>query len=314
MSNSLELKDALRQYAEGLAKEGNFNVLKGGYFYDFRQNIFKQEMDRKFEEMFLDGDGGELTSKACAVHSSSMLGYNFFHWIDNDHKLTIHFKDKDNKDIGDNTYNKVFFEVKIPVLKGTRKANMDIVLSNDCGDWLFIESKFLEYQNHGKFDISKTYKEKPEAYYREEVREKLPSYKQWPSFISSYNTTLTKQYWEGIKQEICHLIGLTNWLYAGTEITKLDYIKDNKYNQRGEVRFINLVYEPNKNYYEHEDYKAYYDRYWELYDELKKNKLIPAKLKMGYMTYSQLWNDIKNDLPEDLKAYLDEHYMQFSQQ
>ncbi|MBR3579123.1 MAG: hypothetical protein IKN98_10110 [Bacteroidales bacterium] len=144
------LKD-LKDYAIAFAKDNNVNHIGDGYFYDFRHNIFGKEMNRRFEKMFLDGDGNELTSKACAPHSSSMMGYNFFHWIDKNNTLTIQFKDEKI------TYNEVFFEVKIPVLNPSRwDANMDIVLRNSVGDWLFIESKFLEYCECEKFDISDT--------------------------------------------------------------------------------------------------------------------------------------------------------------
>ena len=57
------------------------DVKANGYFYDFRKNVFTGKMDETYISMFLKGDGSELVSKACAPHSSSMLAYNFFHWI-----------------------------------------------------------------------------------------------------------------------------------------------------------------------------------------------------------------------------------------
>lgn len=292
------LKDALAKYAENFALDKGFMVLDNGYFYDFRQNIFNQKMDQKFEKMFLDGDGNELASKACAVHSSSMLGYNFFHWINNEHKLTIQFSETEKI-----AYNKVSFEVKIPVLKcrGSRSANMDIVLRNDDGDWLFIESKFLEYLNTGSFKMSESYY-KPDSYYAKGA--------EWSNFISNRNFISNKQYWDGIKQEICHIIGLTNWIYG--EIV----IDGENYNKLKDVRFINLVFEPNNNQFEkdHECFENYKTIYNELHNQLEDAQMFPIdERKIGFMTYSDLWENIQGSISEDLQKYLQDHYMDFAQ-
>lgn len=287
------LKESMADYAKTQA-----DVLNG-YFYDFRMNIFGKEMDPGFIDMFMEGDGNELVSKACAPHSSSMLGYNFFHWIKKGQELEVTF-DQDRKTIA---YDEVFFEVKIPVLKRSRAANMDIVLRNACGDWLFIESKFTEYMNTGAFDISKTYKDNPEAYYC------LGLGKKWTGFIANYDTHLKKQYWEGIKQEMCHLIGLTNWMRAGKEILK------QKYEGVGDIRFVNLVFEPDPNRFpdEYAGMVAYRSRYNELTERLLGGSMIPGGLKMELMTYSKIWPAVqKSNLPAGLKEYLEEHYMQFA--
>ena len=189
------------------------DVMCNGYFYDFRKNVFTGKMDEKYISMFLHGDGSELVSKACAPHSSSMLGYNFFHWINKEHKLTITFNDK--KEI---TYNEVLFEVKIPVLKGKKEANMDIVLRNNkTGEWLFIESKFTEYLNRGKFKMSDSYRNES-SYFKKDYRDK------WTRIIDSISGSSKETgYWDGIKQEICHLIGLTNWLDKCVKIKDKEY-------------------------------------------------------------------------------------------
>ena len=290
----------LKSYLTENLNSSKTEMIDENHFFDFRQNIFGGTMDENFIKMFLNGDGNELVSKACAVHSSSMLGYNFFHWISKNNPLTLKFEDKTIE------YTKVLFEVKIPVLKRSRSANMDIVLTNDNNDILFIESKFLEYLNLGKFDISDTYKREG-AYYC--------NGKNWCTFISSLKTSEKKQYWGGIKQEICHLIGLTNWINEKTTI------EDVKFDKGKDIRFINLVFEPNEQYEEHEDFKKYRNLYYHLHEELQnyhlheepqKKGLIPDDIKMSFKSYSDLWSDISDCVSEELKAYLYNRYMNFA--
>jgi len=284
-----ELKSELCDYAKKIALSES--MVDESHFYDFRQNIFGGKMKPEFIKMFMDGDGNELVSKACAVHSSSMLGYNFFHWISEEQPFTYEGIQ----------YTKVLFEVKIRVLKKSRKpANMDIVLTNDNGDILFIESKFLEYLHSKSFSILNSYKE-IESYYC--------SGEKWSIFIKNYNAQKKGQYWDGIKQEICHLIGLTNWANGMTTIDGLS-----SYNDAKDYKFINLVFEPHKNYKEeHESFENYHKLYLDLHTNLKKEKLIPEKIKMEFKSYSDLWTDIQNCISSELKDYLHAHYMQFAQ-
>ena len=244
-------------------------------------------------KMFLDGDGNELVSKACAVNSSSMLGYNFFHWINNESPITIDSIE----------YDEVLFEVKIPVLDGTTPANMDIVLKNGHGDYLFIESKFLEYLRSCSFEISESYK-KPDKYYCIKNREK------WPEFIANYNHGIRGQYWDGIKQEICHMIGLSNWLEHKTGIGN-----GINYNETGTIRFINLVFEPKKQFKsDHDKYLAYKDRYNDFQCRLIEAELVPKQLTIGFKTYSDIFHSIVSSrIPNGLEQYLRDHYMQFAE-
>ena len=284
------------------------DVMCNGYFYDFRKNVFTGKMDETYKSMFLDGDGSELVSKACAPHSSSMLGYNFFHWINEEHKLTITFNDK--KEI---TYDEVLFEVKIPVLNGKKKANMDIVLRNNkTGEWLFIESKFTEYLNRGKFKMSDSYRNES-LYFKKDYRDK------WTRIIDSISGSSKETgYWDGIKQEICHLIGLTNWLDKCVKINWLDKcveIKDEEYNNE-DVRFINLVFEPDEERFknEYDKFTDYKKLYYSFYEQLRIEKLIPSNLKMEFMTYKQLWKCFEkcDELPEGLMDFLKNRYMDFA--
>ena len=286
MKNSIH--DALNDYAK---RQGKSVLLDESHFYDFRQNIYGGQMPSKFQEMFMDGDGGELTSKACAVHSSSMLGYNFFHWVE---QYPLSIKWGDGKTI---RYDRVRFEAKMAVLVGTKPANMDIVLSNSTGDILFIESKFLEYVGSQKFKLSATYGN-PGKYYTHGS--------DWVEFISHLDTTSQKQYWDGIKQEICHLIAITNWLDRKTDVGGIWY------NGVGDVRFINLVFEPEQDYSEYERYQAYKKRYEELHKALAQQRMIPPSLQMQFMSYSGMWPFITDVIPPQLAGYLQKHYMAFA--
>ena len=299
MKNKKEIKKDLQNYAKIVGKE---KVTDNGYFYDLKDNLFEGEMPKRFVEMFMKGDGHELVSNACAVHSSSMLGYNFFHWIDKDKKIKVLFEDNSEKE-----YDEVLFEVQMPVLKGNGKpANMDIVLRNESGDWLFIESKFLEYLTSNSFKISESYRT-AESYKFYENDQDLA--KKWADFIKdiSEKNTDKKQYWEGIKQEICHLIGLTNWIKNEIEIEKV------KFERVKDVRFIHLVFEPERGYKkEYECFKSYKERYEDLLNKLAG--LIPDKLTMEFMTYTKMFECVKksNNKPDKLVEYLQEHYMKYA--
>ncbi len=94
MSNSL--KEDLNDYARNVKDSA---LEDDSYFYDFRQNIYGGTMKEEIQKMFLKGDGNELVSKACAVHSSSMLGYNFFHWVAKEAPLRLYFGSESGKEV-----------------------------------------------------------------------------------------------------------------------------------------------------------------------------------------------------------------------
>ena len=315
--NALNNKENVKNFKQEIKIE-DFNDDKysifNGHFSDYRFNIFNGKMDDCFIKMFNDGDGNELVAKACAFHSSSMLAYNFFHWI-KEPEATLEIQwDTETKIV----YNDVFFEVKLPVLKSSpRCSNMDVLLTNDNRDFLFIESKFLEYTNKGDFEFAKSYlsekdkKTQKENYYSDG--------KKWVSFINSMLKSKAA-YCSGIKQEICHLIALTNWLNGNTTFKLGEKMIDNK--AINDVRFINLVFEPLEDKFrEHEKFSGYFDRYKKLLEQLDNEdnkKLIPSQLrneKMCFQNYSFIWNQMKENLNnnKELLKYLWYHYMQFAE-
>ena len=309
--NDLNNKENVKNFKQRIKIE-DFNddkyAIINGYFSDYRFNVFNGKMADCFIKMFNDGDGNELVAKACAFHSSSMLAYNFFHWIkEKDATLEIQW-DAETKIV----YNDVFFEVKLPVLKcSPRCSNMDVLLKNDKGDFLFIESKFLKDVEKSKFEFADSYlsaqdeKTKKDNYYLDG--------KEWSSFIKKMLKN-RKEYCNGIKQEICHLIALTNWLNGKTELILDKPIRNGNIQ---DVRFINLVFEPKKEDYKEYDYfSAYHNRYDSLHGCLTNENLIPERLnKMEFKSYSWMWNKMKSQLSDDntLKNYLWYHYMQFAE-
>lgn len=286
--------NTLKEDLSGYALKTKHELLDSSHFIDFRHNVFGSAMDRRFVDMFIQGDGNELVAKAAAVHSSSMLSYNFFHWVSKEYPLIIDGV----------VYDNVMFEVKMPVLKGTRQANMDVVLTGASGHCLFIESKFTEYLNSGKFKISDTYRERPDKYHcRGE---------EWTRFIKEYDAPGKDQYWDGIKQEICHMIALNNWVDAKTDLISVPLPND-----RSKIRFFHLLFKPGESYEsELAAFDAYHARYTELHGELEKRGLLPAGVdskNISFKTYSDIWDCfMSNTLPEGLKEYLEEHYMQFA--
>lgn len=288
------VKGSLENALAEVASNCNNEMIDNTHYFDFRSNIFGNKMDERFIRMFLNGDGNELISKAASVKSSSMLGYNFFHWISKEKPLII----------DDIEYTDVEFEVKIPVINARGGvANMDIVLYNIHGDYLFIESKFLEYESTGPFKISDQYKT-PKKYYNGELGNK------WVRFINEYDTSTKKQYWPGIKQEICHLIGLSNWLEGDTDIK----INETPIKKGKSLRFINLIFHPDKERFnkEYAKFNSYKELCTKFHNSVENKDLIPKALRMEFKTYSDIWPNIKSSAHSGLIDYLYEHYMQFA--
>ena len=178
------------------ALKAGFKCNDNGYFNSFLDNVYANQMDSKFQKMFNKGSGNELHSKAEAIHSSSMLAYNFFHWID----------DASGFDYNGINYTNVFFEVRMKTLKNSNSpANMDIVLSDkEHKHLLFIESKFTEYCETKKWDLSDSYKN--ENSFNNDVR--------WDEIIKKIKDAVKSskscKYKDGIKQLTTHLFGIAN--------------------------------------------------------------------------------------------------------
>lgn len=296
------LKKALRSYFN----KGTVN--NKGYLKCFLDNVYKQEMKPEHQQMFEHGYGSELHSKARAVHSSSMLGYNLFSWIDGDNPFTW----------GEVTYSKVYYEIQLHTLNmNTFPANMDIVLegkSNNDGTRiiLFIESKFLEYtEKKGEIKMPVSYT-RPKKYYEgcnwADVAEQMKD-------VFTDNT----QYNEGIKQSFCHLVALDALRNNATALEEFN--ENNKYTglqitdtSSTTILFANAIYCPSTDYKEerkmYDDYESLYKKHFMplFVKELHKDSIQPK-----WFNYSQIWNEMKAQIKDPKRIeYIQHRYMDFA--
>ena len=291
---------------------------KNGHFKYFLDNVYQGVMPSHFIQMFLNGSGKELKNHATAIHSSSMLAYNHFHWISQSHPLFYNGA----------KYTEVYFELRLWTLKTSKQApaNMDVVLvgkKNRKTCILFIESKFTEFLSRREFKLSESYLDSNNCFESEQAKELCKCLK------DNYDQILADcsvGYGEGVKQGITHLYGLMS-LYNNEAF---DYFKNQlPYNSLAqklngisdaETNFINLLFEPKSDF--RDDYKSYCN-YKELYDNLI-GKLAPQKYEM--VSYSDLWEgkkDKKSDNPglktqingfdTCLKDFLWQRYMRFAE-
>ena len=296
------------------------------YLPTYAENVFPAAREAittgKFHDMFMAGDGHELEdyidrsgylhrANAKAVHSSSMLAYNFFHWVSPEHPLTWNGI----------TYDKVYFEVKFPVMVKSsngrpinRPSNMDVVLiSHDCETMLCIESKYTEHTHRQPAEFA-------DAYFMHDCYYQGNPF--IPSFIHAalhYNEK-KNGYYAGIKQNVSHLIGVTNICY---DADALAWFRDNnpfiepevmeKICSLIDVHFINLLYirpEDINNMYGniHAPYKTYpcMLAYFQ-FDHC--SRLMREFLPYGiFTTYPELFAEVRTQMPSDLADYLDSRY------
>ncbi len=223
-------KGYLPSYLDGIFPGGREAMLPGGRFYQ----MFDAGNGSELKHSMVAGN--KISPKACAVHSSSMLAYNFFHWISPEHPLRF----SDGK-----TYDKVYFEVKLPVLKSHpgSPANMDVVLvSDDCHSILCFESKLSEYTKHGDAEFKLAYTERKNYYNNHFVDDFVSYIKGFKNVNHAYN--------DGIAQMVKHLIAITNLHqsnYAMAEMLALnDFIEPEVAKKMQEeplnIKFSNILY------------------------------------------------------------------------
>lgn len=197
-----------KEFKKKLVEARGIKVDEKSFYADsYQKNIYPGKMDEQHIRMFCKGGGKELyptdgnKEKAAAIHSSSMLSYNFFHWIDELHPLSYDGV----------TYTKVVFEEQFRVLSSrNNKANMDVVLFGESQEgektFLLLESKFTEHLNPKsiKVGIAEAYDD-PWGYF---------AYgKEWVPVIKSLRERMSKDeatYFEGLKQVACHLMGISS--------------------------------------------------------------------------------------------------------
>lgn len=286
---------------------------KKTHLINYRKNTFAG-MSQRCELMFNNGQGDELEKKAKAIHSSSMLGYNFFSWITGENEKSVF-------NFNDVQYSKAYFEVQLPTLVGSNYfANMDIVLEgkDETGKktLLFIESKFTEHEGKGFGEMKKmqdnSYSHNGEGRYLNYFPGNQPHVEKWHELIKAFNPDSNSGYLDGIKQEICHIIALSNLktdngarnAYRNHYSAKEIQIEHPAITGDENFIFYNVLYNWNESK-AFENYKELYSRF------AKKVQNIPScnTITLEIISY----RDIYNAMPEGaLKKYLYERYIKFS--
>lgn len=316
MKNEIEkLKQQLSQ-AQSLA---GCDMDQNFYLKDYTDNVFPPARtaiaEGKFHDMFMEGDGHELEDYVCngklypaharAIFSSSMLAFNFFHWVCEKHPLTLDGVE----------YDKVYFEVKMKVLEGRRPANMDVLLiSRDRKKVLGIESKFTEHLKASEAVFDKAYSQE-ENYCEENI------YKNFFVYLQNEYKSRKGGYLAGIKQNICHLIAITNLKY---DANALQWFRQNNPCMETEplevirgttdFRFMNLLYYPSSQlggaFFRHlrEGENAYVDLLAELESRLPLRLSMEVLPQRFVRTYAELFLAVKEQMPAGLASYLADRY------
>ncbi len=277
------------------------------YVQNIDDNLIGGPMDEKHLKMFSEGNGSELVdkkipAKAKAIDSSSMICYNFLRIINNENYVEIQ----------DVKYNDVLFEVKLPTLKTFKQApaNIDAALiSEDKQKILFIESKFLEFLDNNKMNLSTSYSQEKNYY---------PNLKEINSIIKTVDflhkdEIFKSGYNYGIKQAFCHLLGIHN--IASNESAKQVFQKmhfgkpEQIIASAKEYKLLNLVYKP-----KNQDASIFCDKYINKLEYLKKNLSSPLNQYIGnnfVISFRDLFDKLPNtykDKESLRKRYIDCHY------
>ena len=228
MGNGQKLKNALRKRIESRVENIGFETDGEGLFFhkevdsnrEFVKNLFFAETrPTAFDDLFDDlydqaiGGSGSEDGNMCNAISSSLFAFLFFSRVSNDNPIIIN----------GTKYTHVCFEFKNRTLSGKSDfapSNIDVVLASDgYTDILFIESKFGEYF----YSLTKKYDKLSVQYNDEEngptalIIERLLQDKQsFLKFIDKDKQLLfldeaDKHYFEGIKQMLTHISGISNF-------------------------------------------------------------------------------------------------------
>ena len=223
-------KGYLPSYLDGIYPGGREAMMPGGKFY----KMFNVGENSVFNPTEIAGN--EIPPKAYAIDSSAILAYNFFHWVSPEHPL--HFSDG-------KTYDKVYFMVRMPVLKSNPESSeqMEVVLVNDdCHSILCFKSTMTEYTEYGSTKFADAYT-KHESYYNNHFEDSFIEYiKNFRNVDHVYN--------KGIAKMVKHLIAVTNLQqskYAMTDLLTLnEFIKPEVAQQLQKavlsIKFSNILY------------------------------------------------------------------------
>ena len=290
---------------EAFSKKG-FTPYSEKYKYYVKcldENIIGGPMSPEHEQMFKDGYGSEIEdcvkpAKAKAIYSSSMLSYNFFRNINNCPIESDGIK-----------YDKVYFEVQLRTLKSSKTpANIDVALVSEGGESvLFIESKFLEYLEDKPAKIPESYTK--EKSYFEDNKEREYLLMMLRRFMEDDKKGLYNGYVDGIKQNICHLIGISNLNQSVTARKKFEekYGNHHPILEAKAYRFMNILFCPKDN-----DAEEAYKNYRKDLDEFRESLPPVIKEYIGH-PFIMTYRDLFNILPEELnvRGKLKERYINY---
>ena len=192
---------------------------------------------------------------------------------------------------------------------------MDVVLiSDDCLTMLCIESKYTEHSHRQTAEFADAYF-KPSCYYAGNPF--IPSFIQ---IALRYNGK-KHGYFAGIKQNVSHLIGITNIKYDADALAWFKahnpFIEPEVMAQicaRTDIYFTNLLYiRPEQVNEMYGDIHASYKTYPCLlgifqFDHLRaaiEEEFLPYSI---INTYPELFKEVKAQMPEGLAEYLDTKY------
>ena len=251
--------------------------------------------------------------KIATFPEKDSISCKFFSWVCIEHPLTFH----------STVYDKVYFDVKFPVLTDIHEgkpivecSKMDIVLiSDDCMTMLCFVSSHTEHTHHQAAIFKDAYF-KPSCYYKDN-----PYRTSFIKWALRYNEK-KNGYFAGIKQNISHIIGITNilhdadalaWFKANNPFIEPEVLA--QINQNTEIIFTNLLYyrpEIGTDIYGdiHAEEKAYPYLLGELlFDHLQCALDEPLLLSRFIITYSELFAEIQSQMPNGLAEYLDNKYV-----
>lgn len=255
------LQERLTNELNHLSPEGRF--FSTDYISRLYRDLFGIGEDHRFDQAFdivAFGQGNEIV-KMNSLQSSSLLSLLFFYPL---------FKNSSNCLIIDGvSYNECFFEIKNKVIRFP--SCIDVVLwSEKEKKLLFLESKFTEYtevankDEYGKsyyplYKMLKKWGILPEEFELSERNDKfiiqLPKDK--------------REYIQGIKQTISHLIGIIRGPYYPSgqhnekEIQFIKKFDKHYYQEAKELEFSTILFELNQG-----EEKERFNNYKNLYENI----------------------------------------------
>lgn len=305
-SGSLPVGNAIwhgEETSHSLSFKFSNNASELAEIFGIHSSLFKE----RFEEA-IHGSGSEL-NKIGILNSSSLASLLFFHNISTDNSLSM---DLNGEEV---VFDECHFEAKNKCIGAP--SNMDVALFGRKGSRpviLFLESKFSEYLAlEPCYYISTAYW----LLYKNEYKEVLvncglnptPEKKKGEDGSSKDVINIVgSHYCEGIKQMICHHIGVRNFITHdyhkdGIQHKFADYLDcttkelaNKQYDvYLGEIlfRFDDTV---DKNSQAFEDYNALYNSF---VSSLPDSPVIMVK---NLLTYQDVFKHY-NGLSEEIKAY-----------